>query len=294
MEFFFLCVCEERGFMKHIILLALPILFASCTEVGEDAMESIPYQSNLVNKQGKTLQERFKTPDGYERVGVDAFGKYLRNLPLKPHGSMVHYYDGKVKDKPGVYEAVVHMDIGKQNLQQCADAIMRLRAEYLLAAGEADKIHFNFTNGFNAEYAKWRQGYRIAINGNSVSWTKRANVGDSYTSFRSYMDVVFSYAGTMSLSKELKPVAYAAMQPGDVFIIGGSPGHAVIVVDMAKNRAGKKLYMLAQSYMPAQDIQILCNPNNKDLSPWYELDESVNAVITPEWDFTAGDLKRFE
>jgi hypothetical protein len=280
--------------MKLSYLLLLTIAISSCDHREESDVQNIAPQSPLINKQGKTLLERFNTPEGYERVGVDGFGKYLRQLPLKPHGSLVHYYDDGVKNKPGVYEAVVNMDIGNKDLQQCADAIMRLRAEYLLTAGDADKIHFNFTNGFKAEYAKWRQGYRIVVNGNNVSWAKRANTMDDYHSFRNYMDVVFSYAGTMSLAKELQQVAYTDMQPGDVFIMGGSPGHAVIVVDMAKNRMGKKLYMLAQSYMPAQEIQILCNPNNKELSPWYELDVSNNAVITPEWDFTSGDLKRFE
>ena len=51
------------------------------------------------------------------------------------------------------------------------------------------------------------------------------------------------------------------MQIGDVLIQGGSPGHAVIVVDMAENPAtGEKLYLLAQSYMPAQDIQSAGEP----------------------------------
>jgi hypothetical protein len=107
------------------------------------------------------------------------------------------------------------------------------------------------------------------------------------------MDVVFSYAGTLSLSRELMAVPINEMKIGDVLIQGGSPGHAVIVVDMATNRMGSKLYMLAQSYMPAQDIQILCNPANKDHSPWYELDAKTSSIITPEWEFTTKDFKRF-
>lgn len=84
------------------------------------------------------------------------------------------------------------------------------------------------------------------------------------------------------------------MQPGDVFIKGGSPGHAVIVVDMATDvKTGKKMFMLAQSYMPAQEIQVLKNPNNSLLSPWYSLDFGDN-LETPEWDFTSKELKRFQ
>ena len=38
---------------------------------------------------------------------------------------------------------------------------------------------------------------------------------------------------------------------GDVFIQGGSPGHAVIIVDTAVNKkTGERIMMLVQSYMP--------------------------------------------
>ena len=49
-----------------------------------------------------------------------------------------------------------------------------------------------------------------------------------------------------------------AIEIGDIFIRGGFPGHAVLVVDMAIHPvSGQKAVLLAQSYMPAQDIHIL-------------------------------------
>jgi len=83
------------------------------------------------------------------------------------------------------------------------------------------------------------------------------------------------------------------MQIGDVLIQTGNPyGHAVIVLDMAVNAdSGEKVYMLAQSYMPAQDIQVLLNRENQKISPWYLL--GVDPIETPEWTFRQGDLKRF-
>ena len=82
------------------------------------------------------------------------------------------------------------------------------------------------------------------------------------------------------------------MQIGDVFIKGGSPGHAVIVVDMAKSSTGETLFLLAQSYMPAQEIQILVNPVNDDLSPWYST-KYLDYLQTPEWGFEIDELMRF-
>lgn len=246
--------------------------------------------------QDSTLRARIAPPQGYIRINVEegSFGEYLRNLPLRPVGTKVRYFDGREKRNVSVYCAVVDMEIGKRDLQQCADAVIRLRAEYLYGQQAYDRIHFRFTNGFRADYTKWAEGYRIRVKGNHVSWYKAKERDYSYKTFRAYLDIIFAYAGTLSLAKELKSVPIASMQIGDVFIQGGSPGHAVIVVDMAVNKTtGQKLYLLAQSYMPAQDIQILKNPTDKSNSPWYQLAPSAN-IVTPEWGFTTTDLKRFE
>jgi len=84
------------------------------------------------------------------------------------------------------------------------------------------------------------------------------------------------------------------MKPGDILIRGGAPGHAVIVVDMAEDKKGNKLFMLAQSYMPAQEIHVLKNNNNRSLSPWYSMAEIERVILTPEWSFSVTELKRFE
>ena len=212
---------------------------------------------------------------------------------MKPHGTLVHYYNGDEKPNK-VAAAVLNYDVGNRDLQQCADAVMRLRAEFLYKTKQYDALHFNFTNGFKADYSKWRTGYRISAKGNTVNWIKTTKESLSYLSFRDYLNMVFNYAGTASLTKELKQVPLSQMQIGDVFIKGGSPGHAVIVVDMAIHpQTHKKLFMIAQSYMPAQDIHILINRNKPSISPWYELDENASEINTPEWTFECNQLKRF-
>lgn len=252
--------------------------------------------SPIQNEDGRTIKDRFSPPEGSSRIGVgeNSFESYLRGLPLKTYDSKVLYYDGQIKENFGVYEAVVDMDIGKRNLQQCADAVMRLRGEYLFENGRFEKIHFNLTNGFKVGYENWTRGNRVMVEGNNTYWKKVAQPSNTYSDFRNYMDFVFCYAGTLSLSKELEPVELENMKIGDVFIQGGSPGHAVIVVDMAENsETGQKYYMLAQSYMPAQDIQVLSNPKDEDASPWYLFDSKDEIIRTPEWTFTKEDLKRF-
>lgn len=239
----------------------------------------ISENTSLINREGTTIENRIIPPVEYERTTekVNSFGEYLRQLELKPHGSQVMYYYNQAKTKEGVYMAVVKMDIGKKDLQQCADAVMRLKGEYLYKHKKYDQIHFNF------------------LSDNKPRYFKEYAEGDySYEKFRKYMEYIFAYANTGSLHDELLPVTdYKSMNVGDVFIQKGTPfGHAVIVVDMAVNpKNGKKLFLLAQSYMPAQETQILINPNNSEISPWYELKEGE--VLTPEWTFNSKDLRRF-
>jgi len=279
---------------KILLITLLTVVFASVLVF---IMAFIPStQSDLINESGRDVATRFKVPEGFVRVACTdgSFPYFLRSLPLKKHLSKVMLYNGTQKINQSAHEAVVDLKIGNKNLHQCADAVMRLRADYLYAQRKYARIHFNFTNGFECRYDKWMEGYRVAISGNKTSWVKRKNRDLSYPTYWAYLEQVFSYAGTLSLSKELKTVAVNDMQPGDVFIHGGSPGHAVIVVDMAFNpKTGKKMFMLAQSYMPAQEIQILKNSNNANLSPWYPLDFG-QTLETPEWDFTSADLKRFQ
>jgi hypothetical protein len=242
------------------------------------------------------LAARFAPPPGYARVAAPAgsFAAWLRGLPLRAPGAPVLLHDGRRKRNQDVHVAVVDIDTGKRDLQQCADACIRLRAEYLYAQARPAAIHFKFTSGHDAAWPAWAAGQRPVVEGNSVRWARSAKPDASYPSFRQYLDVVFRYAGTLSLRKEMAPVPRVdELQPGDVFVIGGSPGHAVMVVDVAANaKTGAKVFLLAQSYMPAQDVHVLKNPTDAALSPWYPAAFGAK-LVTPEWTFGPGDLRRF-
>ena len=282
------------------MIICLSGLFGQCTQAQDKpGAKSVPAnpekEVSTRAKPADQVQLRFPPPGSFQRMQAPegSFGNYLQNLPLKPAGSQVHLYNGQLKAYQGAQAAVVDLDVGERDLQQCADAVMRLRAEYLYQKEAYDQISFNFTNGFPARYDKWRSGHRISVKGNTVSWYPTRKTSDSYAAFRQYLNMVFSYAGTASLAKELSPKEITDIDFGDVFIQGGFPGHAVIVVDIAEHPdTGQRAFLLAQSYMPAQEIHILVNPLNEELSPWYLVDGSTE-VITPEWRFDTSDLKSF-
>lgn len=213
--------------------------------------------------------------DGFSRkvYASNTFEYYLQNLKLKPDGSYVKYFDGTIKDKMNVYCAVIDMAISKKDLQQCADAVMRLRGEYLYAQKKYNDIAFRFLSDGKLH------GYKDYVKGDYT-----------YAKFLKYMDYVFTYANTASLKKQLKLKSIDSINIGDVFIQSGNPyGHAVIVVDLCKNKEGQTKAMLAQSYMPAQETQVLLNP--KDNSCWYLINSKENNIETPEWTFSKTDLR---
>lgn len=250
----------------------------------------------LKGTSSRSIASDIAPPKGYVRTKLkqSSWAYWLRHLPLKKPGTEVFLYDGRKKSNQDAHVEVINIDVGTRDLQQCADAIIRLKSEYLYARRAYSSIHFNFTSGHEATFPKWARGYRPVVKGNSVKWVKKRSKDYSYANFRRYLRTVFMYAGTYSLSKELKHrPSVKEMRIGDIFIKGGFPGHSVLVVDMAHNPGtGKKVFLLAQSYMPAQDIHVLRNPSDRSLSPWYELDFG-KTLGTPEWNFGRTGLMHF-
>lgn len=228
-------------------------------------------------------------PDGYSRTPArtGSFSEWLRQIKLKPDNT-VYLYNGVAKQNQTAQFAVLDISVDKKNLQQCADAAIRLYAEYLYSLKAYAKISFKATDGTTMDYSSWREGYRFDLRQTRLQKVKTASASLTRESFDQYLETVFSYAGTLSLSRDLKRVNDTVdIKPGDMFVEGGSPGHAVIVIDVASNAAGEKIFMLAQSYMPAQDIHVLKNPENG--TAWYSTDFG-SLLRTPEWIFKKNTL----
>lgn len=255
---------------------------------------NITNQPSFINPDGSSLDTRISVPLGYSRVESreDEITGFIRRLPLKEDGSKVLKFNGSPIGNQDNHVAVFDIDVGDRNLQQCADSIIRVYAEYYWSLGEYDKIAFHLTNGFYMNYTKWRDGYRIRVDGNNVTWNKSASFDDSYETFIKYMEMVFAYAGTLSLSAESSAISLDELLPGDMLLMGGSPGHCVLVVDMAYDEDGNRCFLLAQGYMPAQDFHVLTNPLHPE-DPWYYEEEMTFPIETPSWTFEEGSMRRW-
>ena len=264
-------------------------------EVYDTEEDVIEQNEDMIIPEERTILTRIKCPEGFKRISFDgekgSFTDFLRDYPLKEWDSPVLLYNEKQKANQNVHIGVFELPIEKEDLQQCADSIMRMYAEYFWSSGQHDRIMFHLSDGFELSYSKWREGYRVGFENDKPYWYKKTDYDDSYETFVKYMRIVFAYAGTASMEAlETRGTRMEQLKPGDVFIKGGSPGHVVMVVDVCENEEGKKAFLLAQGYMPAQEFHLLKNPLHQE-DPWYYEDEITYPLRTPEYTFEEGSLR---
>ncbi|MDO5979893.1 DUF4846 domain-containing protein [Flavivirga spongiicola] len=246
---------------------------------------------NLLNKDSLTIKTRVNFPKGYKRVVYpkESFQEYLRNYKLKAFGTKIINYDGSEYYWQRGHIGILDIPVPKNGLQQCADALIRVRSEYLWDHNRKDEIGFNFTSGHYCAWKQYAEGYRPKISGNQVTFQKSTPINHSKENFYKYLNLIYMYSGTLSLYNELPKIENAKnLKIGDMLIKGGTPGHIVMICDEVINSKGEKLYLLFQGNTPAQSIHLVKNLEDSNISPWYPLKK--NAVI-PVSNYTFGASK---
>jgi hypothetical protein len=233
----------------------------------------------------ETLEARFAPPPGFTRVAVEAgsFAAFLRMLPVLPKGARVVDHAGRPVhegDHPNI-AAVVDLDVGTKDLQQCADAIVRLDAEWRWSRGEHNLV-YRAVSGQPLSYARYRGGERAFVSSTGVELRKVAQTqADDHAVFRRWLDEVFAWVGTFSIARDGKRVAREDLRGGDFFVLTGSPfGHAVLVLDVARDAQGRTAVLLGQSFMPAQSFHVV-RPDTS--TAWFMIDPNADAIATPFW-----------
>ncbi len=236
------------------------------------------------------LAARFPAPPGFERVPVAdrSWGQWLRHLPMLPAGAPVRSQSGAILldgDSPSL-AGVVDMDV-REN-QECADVILRLRAEYLRWAGREDEIVFNLTGSGAISWPEWRRGMRPRLQGDTLAFHRSAKPDASRESFDRYLAWVFAWCGTISPAEDGHTAAFEELAVGDYLAHDGSPGHAVLLVDLARDSSRKAVGLVLQGFMPAQTPHLVAG----DRGAWHGL-ASGRPVEVPWGRFDWADLRRF-
>ena len=159
----------------------LSFLFTGCIEQESIDNTFVTPVTEIPPSSFKQLND-IPPPNGFTRINAspNSFISWLRKLPLKKDKT-VYLYNGKVKPNQSAQFAVVDISTGKTDLQQCADVVMRLRAEYLFAQKKYDSIRFMDYN------RKW------------YNWKGTSN----RSQFDTYLQQVFGWCGSASLEKQL-------------------------------------------------------------------------------------------
>lgn len=272
------------------MVIAAYALQSNTLEKGYVLQRAMSSSVGFVNKDSLTIKTCVSTPHGYERVKYPkgSFAEYLRDYKLKPYGSKIINYDNTEYFWQGGHIGILEVPVPTNGLQQCADALIRIRSEYLWENNRRDEIGFNFTSGHYCSWLDYANGYRPIVDGNKVKFYKSASANHSKENLYNYLNLIYMYSGTLSLYNELDPVQAKDLKVGDMLIKGGSPGHIAMICDEIVNDEGQKLYLLFQGNTPAQSVHLVKNLGNTLVSPWYELKD--DAVI-PVSNYTFGSSK---
>jgi hypothetical protein len=263
--------------MKTIKKILIVLLLMVISMLGYGAWILIGSKTSNPNNY-KTIGD-IPTPWGCERIKGDdaAYSEFLRSLALKGRGADVMLYTGGRSRFQSLNYAVMDIPL-LSNAEQCADVCMRLRAEYLFQTGQYGRIRFKNVNGKTLAY----------------------NGGSSRKAFERYLRNLYGVASTFSLSREMKTRRLAEMQPGDVFVYAAADrpgnhkyGHAVMVVDVAENKSGKKSFLLAEGNTPARGIHVMRNFENPFRSPWFFLDDDADLLLLSVFPYKSNELRHF-
>jgi hypothetical protein len=246
-------------------------------------------------KPDSSLEERFPTPPGYKRVKVPpgSFSEWLRTLPMAPEGTPAKSFDGKetLAADDDYLAGVVAIDTGNPDLQQSSDVIIRLHAEYLWSRGEKEKISYLSATKLNMPLSRWEKGQRLLPNGPNVFWVIKGKPAEiDHAEFRKYLDAVFNWANSTSLSPRSTPVTEPKdLVAGDFFLQSGEPNHVAVVLDVADKPSGERVALLGQARNPAESIHVV-RPGKA--TPWFSVRPPV-PVLTPHSKALAwSDLRR--
>lgn len=224
--------------------------------------------------EARTVADAFPVPEGYERVPTDAWGDWLRALPVRAADVPVRTYAG---DVVGHAARVIDLPVVPGDLQQCADSLYRLRAEWERARGGSPTFHA--TSGDPVPWARYAAGEEPYEADNRLRW-RRGGTGD----WDDWLVKLFTWAGTRSLAAyDTEPAA--DVRGGRLVVRPGSPGHAIVLLDVVR-RGDELRVLVGEGYMPAQDFHVELGPADG----WWVWRDGVALA---HWDMPASGLRAF-
>ncbi len=268
----------------RIVVVSTAILVAFTLACGGDLAEeeepattTAPAPAPSVPSSSGPLWEVFPPPAGAERLEADPFATWIGALNVKAPDVPVRTHDGRVvRGHPGA--RVIDLPMVPGDLQQCADAAIRVRAEWLEETG--GEILYHATSGDPIPWTRWQAGERPYEKDGGLAW--RPGTGGGW---EAYLTAVMVWAGTWSVAT-YDTVPAEDPRAGDLLVEGGFPGHAVMLLDVAK-RDEETFVLIGESFMPAMDFHVEPGP----VEGWWSWEEGVRLA---HWDLREAPLRRWK
>lgn len=220
-----------------------------------------------------TIRGAFPPPAGFRSLPANDFARWLQDRPVLAPDAPVTTYDGRFVE----HEArVIDLPLVPGDLQQCADSAIRLRAEWERSVGRSPSFHA--TSGDPIPWERYARGETPYETGNRLAWKRGGN-----GTWDGWLVKVFTWAGTRSL--QFDTVAAVDPRPGDLLVAPGSPGHAVVLLDVATDGAQTRV-LVGEGYMPAQSFHVEIGPHDG----WWPYEDGV---ALPHWTLPAAGLRRW-
>ena len=253
-----------------------------------------------INISGTSISSMIQVPQDFIRPPFPATSlqSYLQTLPVKSYNSKVIKYDGYEKHF-NCYAAVLQTDLEiTEDLIHGEHIIQYLRAQFLYKSEKYDMINYSYDDNRSLSFDQWGAGARFVWQDTIYVLDTIAAENYSYESFQKYMNTIFQNSSTNSIAMDTRNIDYSELSIGDVLVQPKdfrNRGHAVFVVDMAVHPStGEKLVLLAQGYMPSQDLHILKNTLEPEISPWYRVNDESPYFATAQWTFRQKHARRFK
>ena len=250
----------------------------------------------VMPKATATLAGSIPTPPGYTRVKVEpgSFAAWLRDLPVAAQNTPVLDYRGN-EVYPGnddYVQSVVAIDVGKKDLQQSTDVILRLQAEWLWAQGRRDLTYKSATKDM-LPFASYSEGKRVLAQAGHLYWVKKTDPNESNdrAAFRDYLDVVFIWVNSTAIRMQSNEVDAKDVQAGDFFMQRSKGGYSVVVLDIAEKPTGQRVALLGQGLYPATNIYV-ARPGRA--TPWFSLRPPDPILTAHTKELKWSDLRRLE
>ena len=244
----------------------------------------------FLDKDAKTLEDRVLVPEGYTRTEADEIVSFLRNYPVRKTNAKVKYYNGQIKPDQSDVVTILKLPLERSNTQQQTSSVQRVFAEYFWRKQDYDRISFLLPQGMQADYVRWREGYRLSAD--ATSWVESGQpYNDSYAGLQQYLMAIFVKTNADTLIRESEKLKLSAAEPGDLLVEGGANGSTAMIVDVCVNANGEKAFLLARGGKPAQYFHVIKNPLHED-DPWYYQAELTKEIQTPGHTFSKKSVYR--